>query len=94
MDVATLIGLEPMKNPEHVETIGGICQAPSEPVYFHHVKLYLEAGYVITIYGGFCKKLVPAGILGRLGFFDNFKVTFDHSVHPPEFEIEKISKAN
>ena len=93
-DVATLIGLDWTKNPVHVDEIGGIVQNVSEPVYFHKVSLYLEAGHRIEVVAGFAKKLNASGILGRTGFFDAFKITFDHSVDPPEFELERITKAN
>ena len=93
-DVATLIGLDYTKNPVFVDDIGGICDTKTDPAYFHEVKLYFEAGWVITVKAGFVKKLGTAAILGRNGFFDNFKITFDHSGHPPAFEIEKITKSN
>jgi hypothetical protein len=64
----------------------------NEPVFYHKLRLYVESNWVIDITAGFVKKLSVAGILGRNGFFDNFKVRFDHSSHPPIFELERIEK--
>jgi hypothetical protein len=58
------------------------------------VSLYVEVDWKIEIVAGFSKKLNASGILGRTGFFDAFRITFDHSGHPPAFEIERISKPN
>jgi hypothetical protein len=38
----------------------------------------------------FVEDLPMAGLLGRLGFFDNFRVTFDHSTVPPSLTYERI----
>jgi len=38
----------------------------------------------------FFEGLPMAGVLGRMGFFDNFTVTFDHSTKPPSFAYERI----
>jgi hypothetical protein len=58
------------------------------------VSLYFEAGHRIEVVAGFARKLNTSGILGRQGFFDNFKVTFDHSSYPPALEIERTTKTN
>ena len=71
-------------------TIYGISHGMSEPVYFHRVRVFVEADWVIDVMAGFVKKLSVAGILGRNGFFDHFKVNFDHSAIPPIVEVEKI----
>jgi len=44
--------------------------------------------------GGFSEELSVAGTLGRTGFFDAFRVTFDHSEHPPILEINRIEHKN
>jgi hypothetical protein len=31
-------------------------------------------------------------LLGQIGFFECFKVTFDHSTQPPHFELERIER--
>jgi hypothetical protein len=93
-DVAILIGLDPTKSPLFIDSLGGIVEGPREPLYFHEVCIYLEAGHRIPLIAGFAKKMTAAGILGRNGFFDYFKVTFDHSGHPPAFVLDKITQAN
>jgi hypothetical protein len=70
--------------------VGGILRGETEPIYFHSVNLQITGNWCISVKAGFTRKLAVAGILGRNGFFDNFTVKFDHSVAPPQFEIEKI----
>lgn len=72
--------------------IGGISEGMQEPVYFHSVQLYIEDNWIINVTAGFVKKLTFNGLLGRTGFFDNFFVSFDHTVQPPVFEITKIEQ--
>jgi hypothetical protein len=92
-EAAALVGLDPLKDPIFADDIGGIISGPREQVYFHKVNLLFEAGWNIAVMAGFVKKLGCAAILGRNGFFDNFKITFDHSTIPPTFELERISRA-
>ena len=40
----------------------------------------------------FFEEFQLAGLLGRKGFFDNFKVTFDHSTDPPALEYVRIKR--
>lgn len=41
----------------------------------------------------FVEDLPVPGLLGRKGFFDNFRVTFDHSTEPPTLAYERIIRA-
>lgn len=76
---------------EGIESIvGGILKGGTEPIYFHTVRIQVASNWCISVKAGFTRRLVVAGILGRNGFFDNFRVRFDHSVMPAQFEIEKI----
>lgn len=70
--------------------VGGIISGYTEPIYFHKVKVLVEVNWCIEAYAGFMRKLRVPAILGRNGFFDAFYVRFDHSVDPPELEVEKI----
>jgi hypothetical protein len=70
--------------------LGGVVSGQREPLYFHKVGLTIESNWVIEVLAGFSKKLSVQAILGRSGFFDKFRITFDHSQFPPEFEIDKI----
>jgi len=71
--------------------LGGVIEGPRSPVFFHSVGLYVGAD-LIRIKAGFCETLSVGGILGRNGFFDNYKVTFDQSASPPCFELQRITK--
>src|SRR5260370_31952312 len=76
-EFATLLGINPEQG--FTDEIGGIIPGSTEPIYFHKVKLHVESDWIIEITAGFMKKLTATGILGRNGFFDHFKITFDHS---------------
>jgi hypothetical protein len=93
-DLATLAGLGPMKSPIFVSDVGGIIKGVRDEIFFHKVKLYIEADWKIDVTAGFVRKLNATGILGRFGFFDHFKITFDHSSHPPVFDLEKLERPN
>jgi hypothetical protein len=88
--VAELLGIDVEKGEQ--DTIGGIIAGAREPIYFHNVNIYVEADWVVPVKAGFVRKLNTTGILGRIGFFDNFHVHFDHSVFPPVVEIKRIEK--
>lgn len=70
----------------------GIIRTDSEPIYFHKIKIQIEANWNISVMAGFTRKLSADGILGRSGFFDNFLLRFDHSKDPPQLEIDKIER--
>jgi hypothetical protein len=82
------IGLDITRGEEG--QLGGIIGGVREPVYFHKVCLLIENNWRIEVVAGFMKNLGVAAILGRKGFFDSFRVTFDHSSQPPEVEITRI----
>ncbi len=74
---------------EKEETIGISGQAST--IYLHRVSLHVAA-QIITIRAGFSYEIPLAGALGRMGFFDNFKVILDPSTNPPCFELERIAR--
>lgn len=76
-----------VESGEVEETIG-ISGRPSL-IYLHKISLY-AAGQIISIHGGFSYEIPIAGVLGRRGFFENFKVTFDASTSPLTFDLERI----
>ncbi len=57
-------------------------------VYHHPVRLYIMAD-VLDIVAAFSDELSATALLGRRGFFDHYRVTFDPS-DPPGFEIERV----
>jgi len=71
------------------DSLGGVGKQVKIPVYYHNIQILVGADWCIGVRAGFSEELSTAGILGRLGFFDAFRVTFDHSVHPPCLEISK-----
>jgi hypothetical protein len=93
-DIADYLKIDLTKANVGVSAIGGIIQGPEQPVYFCPVQLYVADNWVINVTAGFLKKLTVPGLLGRNGFFDAFKVSFDHYVSPPVFEIERINVPN
>jgi hypothetical protein len=58
-------------------------------LYLHRVSLYLM-GAIIPIKAGFSDQVPLAGLLGRRGFLEHFKFTFDNSTKPPQFELTRI----
>lgn len=53
-------------------------------VYLHRVSIYV-AGTIENAIVGFCEALPLAGLLGRRGFLDRFRFTYDYSASPPQF---------
>jgi hypothetical protein len=86
-DIGESIGLRIDKG-ELSETIGitGI----KTNIYLHNVSLYVPGGHIFKIRAGFTNEIPVAGLLGRIGFFEHFKLTFDPSNLPPSFDLERI----
>lgn len=61
-------------------------------LYLHRVSVYI-ASAVFPVVAGFTDALPLAGLLGRRGFLEKFKFTFDSSTSPPQFELTRISRA-
>jgi hypothetical protein len=85
------IGLNIQKGEEDETT--GISGNPTK-IYLHNVSLHIPGGHVIKIRAGFTDELPVAGLLGRTGFFEHFKITFDPSSTPPGFDLERIYKSH
>jgi hypothetical protein len=86
--IASAIGIkvESGKN-EFRNGIGG----PQE-VWTHPIVLYVGE-HTLPINAAFAKTLPVGGLLGRRGFFDHFKITFDPTSDPPGLELERVHKA-
>lgn len=70
------IGLKVRSGPSYkIRTASGDGGALA---YFHEVQLKLPIGS-IRIMAGFCYELGVSALLGRHGFFEHFRVTFDPS---------------
>ncbi len=74
------------------DQLSGIVGGPSAPMYFHKVKVMVGSDQFETV-AGFSSELAVAGILGRRGFFENFRCTFDPSDYPPSVELTKVHRA-
>jgi hypothetical protein len=72
------------------ETVG-VSGVPTK-IYRHNVSLHV-LGNIFKIRAGFTDQLPLAGLLGRVGFFEHFKITFDPSSNPPGFDLERIYRA-
>jgi hypothetical protein len=72
--------------------LGGVIGGVRRKTYYHMVKLKL-AGTIIPVVAGFCPELSVGAILGRMGFFDNYRITFNPEYTPPGMEIEKVNRA-
>jgi len=70
--------------------MAGIIPGVLEPVFYRKVRIIVEGNWTVDITAGFMKKLSTAAILGRNGFFDAFRVTFDHSTSPFSIDIDRI----
>ncbi len=90
--MAELIGIEDVTTgPSY--SLGGVIAGARGEMYFHKVNLFIEKYQCVEVMAGFCKELAVTGLVGRLGFFNNFIVTFDHSTNPPVLLVEKINRA-
>jgi hypothetical protein len=83
------IGLN-IEKGELAETMG-VSGIPTK-IYRHSVSLHV-LGNIFKIRAGFTDQLPLAGLLGRIGFFEYFKITFDPSSDPPGFELVRVHRA-
>lgn len=90
-DIGRVIGLTIESGIK--DTLGGIISTREvADTFFHDVWLWVGLERV-PLRAGFCNTLAVAAVLGRNGFFDNFKVTFDHSTVPPCFDVDRILRS-
>jgi hypothetical protein len=64
----------------------------TEDVWTAPVVLYVGE-HSLNITASFIPNLPVAGLLGRVGFFEHFKITFDPSGNPPGLELERVYKS-
>ena len=62
-------------------------------IYMHDVSLHIPGGHVFKIRAAFSDDLPIAALLGRRGFFEHFRVSFDPSGAIPGLDIERIYRA-
>jgi hypothetical protein len=90
-DIATAIGIRDITTGKSGD-IGSVKRGVSDTCYFHKIKIYVEADWVIEVLAGFSARLSVPALLGRYGFFDHFLVTFDHTLNPPMLDITKLER--
>jgi hypothetical protein len=73
-------------------SLGGVIGGVKRELYYHKVRL-LAAGESDDITAGFSPTLSVPALLGQVGFFDHFIVTFDYTPHPPCFDLQKIDRS-
>jgi hypothetical protein len=79
--IGRAIGLQ-IEQGELVETMG--IAGPTK-MYMHEISLHIPGG-VVTTKAGFSDSLPILGLLGMVGFFEHFKITFDPSALRCELE--------
>jgi len=79
--IGRAIGLE-IEKGKTAETMG--VSGPTK-IFLHDISLYAPGGIIETP-AGFSDDLPIAGLLGMLGFFDHFKITFDPTALRVELE--------
>lgn len=88
-EIADGIGI-PVRQGERV-FFSGIAKGPETVGYLHTVTLTVAAqsyeAPIVFAYG-----LSTTGILGQIGFFDNFIVSFDWTPDPPCFDVQRIPR--
>jgi hypothetical protein len=85
--VATAIDIKlESGNREQRNGVGG-----AQDVWVHSVQLFV-GDQILEIEAAFAKELPIAGVLGRSGFFEHFRITFDPASDPPGLDIERVYK--
>jgi len=74
-----------------VGPLGGVIGGSRGDVYYHKIRM-MVAGESLEIKAGFSYELSVPALLGQIGFFDNFTVSFDNTPHPPCFEVNRIQR--
>ncbi|MBZ5706693.1 MAG: retroviral-like aspartic protease family protein [Acidobacteriia bacterium] len=87
--IAEAIGIHDITTGRKDERLG---IGGPEDVWLHPIVLYVGE-HVLNIEAAFSRTLPVAGLLGRRGFFEHFKITFDPTSDPPGLEIERAYKA-
>lgn len=65
----------------------GVDARMTEPIHFFPIELSIENRWRFRIQAGFMENLAVPGILGTAGFFEHFRVCFDHGSSPPTIHI-------
>ena len=86
--IATAIGLDVKSGlPGQRVGVGGRSE-----IWVHPISVFVGA-HVLQVNAAFSDTLPLAGLLGRNGFFEYFRITFDPASEPPGLELERVHKA-
>lgn len=85
--IGASIGVKIHSGPEG--DLGGVISSPRSKVYYHDIKLVVGAD-IVEIKAGFSWDL-NENLLGQIGFFDNFIVTFDPTPLPLALKFSGFS---
>ena len=88
--VGELLGLDVGRGAR--DTVLGALQSPRSEVFHHRLKMQV-AGESLSIVAGFSRDALQPCLLGRDGFFDHFRVTFNPATSPPGLEIDRVQRA-
>lgn len=86
--LARVLGLS-LEGGERAFTVG--VSGERSVIYYHHLLLRV-AGEVLRVRAAFSAHLPLPGLLGRSGFFDNFRILFDPTSDPAGMELERVYK--
>jgi len=88
-DIARALGIKDITSGE-LKMSGGVVKGVQMKTYGHEMRLVIGAD-TFKVKAFFAEEMPIAGLLGRLGFFDNFTVTF-HAGDEPGFELTRVHK--
>ena len=88
--IGELLGLEVRDGAR--DTVLGALRSPRSEVFYHRLSMEV-AGERLNITAGFSRDVLQPCLLGRDGFFDHFRVTFNPETSPPGLEIEAVRRA-
>jgi hypothetical protein len=86
--IGASIGIKIDKGPEG--DLSGIIPGAKSKVYYHDAKLVVGAD-IVEIKAGFSWDITQ-NLLGQIGFFDNFVVTFDATFALPCFDVSRVQR--
>jgi hypothetical protein len=73
------------------DTILGALQSPQSEVFYHRLRMDV-GGERLSVLAGFTRDALQPCLLGREGFFDQFRVTFNPEATPAGLEIERVRR--
>jgi len=72
------------------ESLRGVVGSATGEIFYHQVVMEVT-GERISVTACFSYDLPLPALLGRGGFFDHFRVTFDSSLEPPGMHIDRLA---